>query len=253
MANEETTLVPNTRVIIKISVKENSEVYQSRVEDVTQENVVLAMPMQGGTIVPIQVGERVEVSYTLNDGVYLFKGTVTDRKSQPLPLLYLTLPREIKRQQRRQFVRVETFIPIRFRKPTQAEWEIIYDKCTKDYRFKGASPPPPLKTEAEVSERKPPFHQGVVHNISGGGMLIACAQKIANNDMLLMRFALDEAEEIEVYARVARCYELSGEDTSFPFSAGLEYVVITSELRHKIIQYTFNRQIQLKKKGISES
>ncbi len=245
-------LTPNTRVVFKYESKDGYEIYQSRIEDVTSEFVIFAMPMRGGEIVPLQVGRKLEINFTKDDGLYVFRSLIVKRERDPIPLLYVTRPRQVKRQQRRQFVRVETFIPLSFRRLTVDETKEVYEKCRAEFNLKDISETLSSYVDDEIEEVVPPNHQGIVHNISGGGLLFVCEQKVSGHELLLLNFSLEtDGEAAEIYARVIRSYEFHKEDTSYPFSLGVEYLIIDQEWRHKIIQYTFNRQIELKKKGIS--
>ena len=238
----------NTRVILKRQLKEGIEVFQSRIEDISEQYVALAMPTRGGEIVPLQVGEKIEVNFTRDDGLYVFQGPILSRKRDPVPMVLINNPRQIKREQRRQYVRVETCIPIWLRRLTGSEYLDLYAEDDPELKLK-LTPPDELQLKTEENDQV--THQGIVHNISGGGMLLVSPEKFSLGELLKLRFSLvEEQERIELITRVVRSYELSMEDTSYPFSLGLEFLKVDPKGRHRIIRYTFQRQIELRRKGV---
>lgn len=85
--------------------------YQSRIEDLNKDWVSIAYPTQSGVLVPIRVGTKVRVIVTDELAAYDFTGFVESRETQPIPVLKIAIPAEVKRIQRREYVRLDVILP----------------------------------------------------------------------------------------------------------------------------------------------
>lgn len=85
--------------------------YQSRIEDFDNGMISIAYPIQSGVLVPIRIGTDVTLVLTDEMAAYEFKTVVAQRETDPIPVLKIPVPSEVKRIQRREYVRLDITLP----------------------------------------------------------------------------------------------------------------------------------------------
>jgi len=91
--------------------------YPSRIELVGEEELWVAAPQEKGVLVPIGVGEKLFVYVIGENEIFHFEGEVKNRlRKENMAFLILSLPQEVKREQRRNYVRIDVAIPLLIRK-----------------------------------------------------------------------------------------------------------------------------------------
>jgi len=91
----------NQLVEIIVNEEEYKGVYRSRIEEVNDTTLTLAMPFYRGQIVPLRPGLNIKVSFSKEGTAYVFETTILKRVWTPLPLLIVEKPVEAERRQRR--------------------------------------------------------------------------------------------------------------------------------------------------------
>lgn len=109
------SLNPNKNIILVVETDSGLKHYRSRVEDATDNTLLVAAPIENKHIVPLHLQTRVIVSYIQIDlkeqGRYQAEGIVSDRyRFNNLPMLKITLVSTWKKIQLRDYVRVQTLI-----------------------------------------------------------------------------------------------------------------------------------------------
>jgi len=124
---------PNKRLSLGIKRKneKGEEIvfyYPSRIEVVGEEELWIAAPQEKGVLVPVGVGEEV-VGYVLGENeIFHFEARVRNRlKKRNVAFLVLDTPEEVKRDQRRNYVRINVAHPIITRKGDKS-----FSGCTKN-------------------------------------------------------------------------------------------------------------------------
>lgn len=122
--------------------QERTVYYCSRIEMVRQNEIWIAAPQEKGILVPVGVGEWVEVYLVGDNEVFYFRCQVKDRaKKGNIAYLILPIPAEVVRKQRREYVRFNVALPVILKKE---------DKTLK----------------------------ATTKNVSGGGMLVYLEEKV---------------------------------------------------------------------------
>lgn len=215
--NIEDYLTINTRITISIKHANYSGVYDSRVEDIDDNQIMIAQPSEEGVPIPMVPGTKAIVEFVNNAGRFRFDSQVTGRRNQgKVSLAEIAMPKTVTRSQLREFYRVPTRI--------KAKLKIFYS----------AVPDKNMKIP----------HKSVdclVVDISGGGGKLITPAWIENNQP----FMLDISEAVEGMenapceaVRVKRIMEKT--EVSFRFSFDKE------NDRNQVIKYVFKRQIELK-------
>jgi len=237
-------ILPEVGSKVWIEVKEEGEIhsYTSRVEDIRGDKLVLAAPMYKGTLVRINSG-KVNVRFVHKDALYVFESDVLEQRAMPIPALVVRVPTEVKREQRREYVRVPWLIMAKFLVLSDDEVNIQY----RDY-------------QKLWEEKLFDIFDGVIKDISGGGIRFNVSVNwvkeydIKVGRYLLVRFTLAydllgshyEKEFIEKIKVVRDIPILSKLNAEF----GATFVDIPERDRDFIIKAVLQRQRELIKKGV---
>ncbi len=114
--------------------------YPSRIEMVRDDEIWIAAPQEKGVLVPVAIGEELDVYVVGENEVFRFRSSVKNRtKKGSIAYVVLPMPPAVTREQRRDYVRFTVALPVLFKKGEKTL-------------------------------------EGVTKNISGGGMLIHLAK-----------------------------------------------------------------------------
>jgi len=229
------------KVWIEAKIDGKLETYNSRVEDIREDRIVLAAPMYKGTVVKITTG-KVNVRFVSKDALYVFEGKILEQRSMPVPLLVVAIPETVKREQRREYVRVPWLIVSQF----------LYHPELKTLKNKDY--------QSFWEEHMFDIFDGVIKDISGGGIRFNVSKKfveetgISKDSILLVKFNLDFRlmgneynkefiEKIRIVRDVPLLNKLNKE-------YGAMFVNIPDRNRDFIIKAVLQRQRELIKKGV---
>lgn len=193
--------------------------YRSRVEGIHGHTITLAAPLKGGQIVSLSPGTAVKVIYTDQMAIYTFISNVISQDSLTPPTVTLGEPYDKKRIQRRNFVRLE------------ANLTVVFSKVDENLELVG-----------EVS-------WGNTVDISGGGVMFVCSTVLKCDDLIQATVHFSDNDSVRALGKVVRFVE-NPSSTKFKYSVGLEFTIIEELERDKIIKFIFNRQRELRKKGL---
>jgi c-di-GMP-binding flagellar brake protein YcgR len=207
-------LFPGAVIELKIPEGDYQGNYYTKVEEIREQTLYIGAPYHQGEIVPLRVGTVLEVLFNDQMSAYIFNSTIKQRTAVPTPVFVLDIPNEIRKIQRRSFVRVKTFLPL------------TYQVVTKE----GLSQP----------------QKGNALDLSGGGMCFETFNKLENNELLSLRLTLPSGE-LNIGARILRANK-SEETKSYKISS--EFHEISEHDRDLIIRYVFELQRTMRKKGL---
>lgn len=215
MHKHQTNITIGEKVNIKLADKKDySGIYCSRVEDVGNEKITCAMPSQKGILIPLKIGETVKILMTKSDGIYSFASPVLDRGLEPLPIFSVCYPSSIERHQRRKYFRI----------PMSLDLELAVERtCQRTGR-------------KLISEQQ----NGLILNLSGGGIYFISRKKLEINDRLRINFMLPNGLEFDKLACQVNREEILREKQQFRYSA--EFTHISERIRERIIAYVFEYQ-----------
>lgn len=202
-----------------------SPVYGVRVQDVGETSLVVQRAIDRHRPVRFPNGSRVEISVTVEDrpgkeGRYRGECVVIRHVDGPVPLLRLSRPESWERVQLRQFFRVPVTLEAKMRRA-------------------------PVDGDGDEDEE---WMSVQVKDISGGGCQIVSSEPLQKDDRVELELTLND-EPMRVLASVARI--VGAEPHHGRWYLGLEFVDIGERERQRIIQFAFQRQIELRKKGMA--
>ncbi|MDA8233825.1 MAG: PilZ domain-containing protein [Clostridia bacterium] len=206
-------------VEVELIEDENPVVYRSRVENITNSCIVLGAPMEGGRPVPMPPGTKIRVNYYDDNATYTFDSSVIERNMGTLLQISIDRPTSIKRTQRRNFVRINTKLPV--------SYNIINDEMS----------------EAAI------FQQGITLDISGGGIRFQTSVFLPEGTVVELKVDIQGHGQISALGKVIRTIS-SGEKEKKSYLIGVQFMIIEEKDRDKIIRHIFDKQRELRQRGL---
>lgn len=195
-----------------------SGTYRTRVEDINETSIVIAMPIDKGNYVPLRPGSEVIIWHWDNSASYAHYCKVKERLVEPIPLVFLEWPPyQTKKIQRRGFVRVPVNLQLEYMLDNEQEKEEIY-------------------------------HKALIRDLSGGGTQFTSKNKLIKGDILKIKLFLPN-ETINCKARIMWVYTEIRDKTE-RFLIGIKFIDLPEKVREQIIKYVFQRQRELIQKGV---
>lgn len=204
------------RIEIETHRKDESAHYWATLYESTDEGFVIGLPEAGGETVALRPEERVTVKYHVGPGGYEFTSFVLAAQARPFPLLYLLKPEphDVKRRQLRQYVRVDTNLPV----------QIVRQDDSSDEAF-----------------------AGMINNISGGGMVVSSMVEFRKAEILRFRFSLPEEDSVldGIVGEVIQVRPGGDRGTDLI----VQYQGIDERSRDLIARYVLDIQIKLRRRA----
>lgn len=193
----------------KLEVKWGEEVYKSVVQDSNNKNLLISVPVIDSVYLMLKTGEEIELVYYDNRAnIYNFKCKIINRITENnIPFYSVSLPYDVVRIQRRNFVRVETV-------------QLIKDirKCEKEL-------------DNEVNKK---LSNAILLDLSGGGMKIKLREKLNKNDIVIANI-VSENDVLPVKGEIVRVDKT--EDRRYIY--GVSFCDLNNMTREKIIYTVF--------------
>ncbi len=210
-------------IILEPRNSDDNEKYRCKLVDINDKHLFIDYPvnMKTGRTVFLLDGTQLKASFISKDNsVYLFETEVQGRTKQNIPMITLLAPEvdNLVKIQRRQYVRVDTAIDVALH-PLNGEF-IPFVTVTSDISAGGASIILPLNTTFEPDTI---FNLWIVLTMQSGDF----------------QYLTLKSRSIRVIAG------REGERDKMP----IEFLDISDSERQLIIRYSFERQINLKRKG----
>ena len=188
--------------------------YRSRIEEIGVRIITVGVPVAKAGFIPLREGTILDVAFYDEISAYSFTSMIIDRIVTPVPAIIVEYPTNIRRIQRRQYVRVPVVIPLEYR------------------------------IAAKEGLSKP--YKGHVIDLSGGGILFKVKDNIEEKSIVFIKVNLG-GTETELPASIIRC--VKEEEQNF-YNVSAEFQDITENTRDRIIRYVFEVQREMRKKGL---
>lgn len=207
---------PNQKITLYVETTSGSSIHITKIEDVQGDVVFVAAPIERRNLVPISIGTRVQLEYKdaglTSQGRYIAKGIVISREQRPVPVLAVRLVEPWQKIQERMFVRVDVLL--------DATYASVVDGQ--------------IQTVCPCS----------IRNLSGGGLWMLAQEKLAEGEIIWICLPL-ESGSIQAYGEIVRVA-----DGDEGFGYGVAFVNLPERDRKTIIQYVYQRQLELRRKGL---
>lgn len=200
----------------KLDLYWNDEVFKTEVQDITDEYIVIGIPMHNGSYLALAKGDLIELVYYDDVSLYGFTSEVIGRSREgSVHQIFIRHPENWRKIQRRNFVRVGVTQYINY--------EVLIDD--------------------NYSEKK----KGMMIDLSGGGLRLKTAEQLSQGDIVRV-FIQNEEVNIVGDGKIVR----TEKDTDGRFLYGVSFEEIDGLSRERVIQYVFNIMRKQRKLALKE-
>lgn len=212
----------NHKVELEIFEDPAKGVYSSRVDEVLDDRLAVAWPTVGGLPVEARVGSKVRVDCISGQAITRLLTEVLGRQRDPIPVLWVAIPDKIIRIQRRQFVRLDISVGVKF--------GILW----APEPFDG---PTPIMFEVKTRD------------ISGGGLALVTEIRLMPKTQLDMVIDLPE-KRISAVGEVVQIHQVETDGEISRYWLGVRFIGIDKSDREFIIKFIFREQIERRRRGL---
>ncbi|MCJ7839444.1 flagellar brake domain-containing protein [Lederbergia sp. NSJ-179] len=211
-------------IILELDREDRSEKFKAKIADFSEGKIYITYPISSASnkVIFLMKEEELFVSFSDKEtgGAYLFRTKVLGQIKNPIPLLVLFCPEETKfmKIQRREFVRVKTTLDVSLQFPIEQKY---VPTVTEDLSAGGCS----VINRPHIQIKK-----GEVGNI-----------------LLVLPFSTKEYVYLNITCRVVRNFEKKGVSL-----ISLQFLNVTDQEQQQMIRYTFEKQLEYRKRGIAE-
>ena len=208
---------------------DDGKYYLSTIMEIIDEyRIGIAMPVENGGLVPLDIGEKYKLSFFGPGGIYQCKGIVKERyKSAPFYVAVIRFTSDLEKIQRRQFFRLE---------------------CVLDMLFRRI---PVIPEDGKQPDNPGEWQKGITIDISGGGIRFNDRESRPDDRFYQIRFNIvidNNPVEVTTYARIVYISDLPGKTGLYEYRA--EFVNISDKLRETIVRFVFDEDRKRRKKDI---
>jgi len=203
----------------KLEILIDEKYFNSNIQDITDEYIGISIPINAGGYVPLSKGTTIDVIFYEDENCYKFESSIIGRKFENIPILLIAKPKEIKKIQRRKYVRIPLISTVKYKN---------------------------LKNEPRTNPstvEKSEYLQAVLVDLSGGGMRVKVSEEIKLNDFLLVSLTINK-EDIPIVGQAKRIIK----DDEGRFICGLSFELLDNSTREKIIKFIFELMREQMKK-----
>ncbi|MBZ9688062.1 flagellar brake domain-containing protein [Clostridium estertheticum] len=204
----------------KLEILFDEKYYNTNIQDLTEDYIEISIPMSAGQYVPLSKGTIIDVIYYEEENLYTFKSSIIGRKFENIPILIISKPMEIKKIQRRKYVRVP----------------LINTAKYKNLKNQPRTKPSTID--------KSEYLKAVLVDLSGGGMKVRVSEEIKTNDFILVDLTVNN-ENILIVGQAKRIVK----DDQGRFLCGLSFESLDGITQEKIIRYIFQLMREQMKKN----
>lgn len=211
----------------KIDIQINGEgvFYKSSVQEISSEYIAIHIPSHLGSIVYLMPGDSIKGRVYSKEAQYFFNSTVLGKKLDRVILFLLAVPSKLKRVQMRDYVRVQTMLPIKYR---------ILDDNASD-----------LKNQ-ELQET-------YSIDISGGGLNFLVPGPVALNSVIRVEFVVQDHNQNDIKIRaVARVKRKESVRDKGRVALGVFFEEISEKDRDILIGFLFRKLLEQKRLGVKK-
>lgn len=152
-------------------------IFKSRIYDITEEEIMMALPIEQGKIILLPLRLRYEFYFYTKSGLYQCEGVIQNRyRANKIYMASVALKSKLIRCQRREFYRVSCLL------------DLIYKIADKENAIIFANSTIQNKNEYLLSDE---ILKGIVVDISGGGFRFISANKIEVETYVCFMFEIE--------------------------------------------------------------
>ncbi len=203
----------------KLEILVDEKYFSSNIQDVTDEYIAISIPINSGEYIPLSKGTAIDVIYYEEENLYKFQSSVIGRKFENIPILLIAKPKDVKKIQRRKYVRIPII-------------------CTIKYVNLKNAP----KTDPKTIKNSE-YMKALLLDLSGGGLKVKTSVEVKLDEFLLVSLNINK-EDILIVGQAKRIIK----DDEGRFDCGLSFEFLDTLTREKIIKLIFQLMREQMKK-----
>lgn len=207
-------LIPGLSVDLQVLDGEYKGQHKTRVDEVGQKRISIFAPRHQREVLPLREGTQVEIVFWDDVASYTMESVIVQRIAVPVPIFVLECSDDIRRVQRRNYVRVAAFFSVAF--------QVVEKTGLSDLKL------------------------GIMLDLSGGGMRFQTKEKLEKETIMYTYLELPSGK-LGVPARVCRVEPIEG---TKKFSVSVDFYQISERDRDRVIRCVFDIQRDARKKGL---
>ncbi len=204
----------------KLEILIDEKYYNTNIQDLSEDYIAISIPMSAGQYVPLSKGTIIDVIYYEEENLYRFKSSIIGRKFENIPILIISKPIEIRKIQRRKYVRVPLM---------------------NTAKYKNLKNQPKTKPSSIDNSE---YLKAVLVDLSGGGMKVRVSEEIKKDDFVLVDLTVNN----ENMFLVGQAKRIVKEDDG-RFLCGLSFEFLDNSTQERIIKYIFRLMREQMKKN----
>jgi c-di-GMP-binding flagellar brake protein YcgR len=226
---------------------ENEKIYKSQVLDfIDDDTASILMPIEGGRVIPLTVGEKYSLCFFTKKGLYQCKSIITDRaRINNVYVLTVQFTSELEKFQRRQFYRLEYLLEIKYCLVSDMEISII--NKLQNENFKDEEEKQNYLNTLETFRKE--WLSGTILDISGGGARFVSGHNHEYGNMLQISLEFDnELGEKTFYIQALIISSTKMINRQGFYEHRVQFIDILKEEREAIIKFIFEEERRQRKR-----
>ncbi|MDR1616405.1 MAG: flagellar brake protein [Syntrophomonadaceae bacterium] len=210
----------NQLVTIELmNTEDSAEKLSSRIEEVSDNSIHISMPTKSGNLLLLHSGDKINLLFSSNKGVFSASSTVLERVNVPIPVLVVEKPKDyMSVEQKREHVRIDISLPVFY-----------------------------MLEDLEVAKSVEKFIKGITNNVSAGGLFFKTAEYLEKGQKLKLQIHLGDKDIMNCSADVRRIIELNDKGA---LGIGVQFYDIDERDMDSIYKFIFNKQRDWIQKGL---
>ena len=194
--------------------------YVSQIAEIYDDYIEIFNPIYKNSLVYFSYDEDLKIIILKSEAIFEFQSKVIGKRHGKIPIVRLKATSVLSKIQRRDYYRLKTTKAIRFKK--------IY----------------PDDIFSDISH----YYDGILLDISGGGMLFCSKYEMNKGDSLEVELFLNDDKKIVLYGNIIR--KNFNIQKSFLYEYGVKFENLDLSDKDLLIRFIFNEQRKLLKKGL---
>ncbi len=236
-------------IALSFSMKtiEDEKIYKSQVLDfISEDTLSILMPIEGGRVIPLTVGERYSLCFYTKKGLYQCKSVITDRgRIDNVYVLTVQITSQLEKYQRRQFYRLEYLLEIKYRILSDMEISIMNKLRNNNYENEAEQQSFINSMDALQKDRL----SGTILDISGGGARFVSEQNHERGNILEMFMEFDNSlgsKDFIIQALILSSNRMVNRQGFYEHR--VQFRDISKEEREAIIKFIFEEERRQRKR-----
>lgn len=227
---------------------ENSDKYhKSQLVDILDDSKVnITMPIEGGKLYPLEIGERYQLCFYTAKGLFQCKCSIVERfRSNNVYIAVVRFTSDIEKLQRRQFYRLECIMDIYVRILSESESNDRKKLLEKKYKNDEEKAAISLRLKNYIPEWK----EAVATDISGGGIRFIANYRIEKGTLTEVKLSVNidsVSRQIMAGAKIISCEGILNRPGFYEHRT--EMYDIPLREREIIIRYVFDEERKRRKR-----